>query len=133
MSTRDAAYKTLLLLESVNHKQEEYVTEFPVLLGKPSVITWQHGRAFSDEGSIAVWFDYNHDLHPCAKREEFLGTRPLAKRSTFPRFLGAAVWNTFDTRRDMDHLRWSVFQGYLPEYISNTALRYLKPFGDPEE
>lgn len=65
-----------------------------VLADRKSVILWR-GIGF-DELEVSVWWDYNHGAHPQANlegdyREQFRTSTPLAKRATYPRFVGAIV------------------------------------------
>lgn len=75
---------------------------FIELFGYPSVILWQN--IGFDELRISVWWKYNHELHPQANltgytRENFNGSRPLANRIHYKKFVGvvASGWLERDT------------------------------------
>jgi len=87
---------------------------FVKLFGHHSVVIW---RDISfDELEIAVWWKYNHNLHPQANltenaRENFKSSTPLAEKVNYKKFVGVVVSGWLE-RRTGNHI-----QGYGKDSI----------------
>jgi len=90
------------------------------IAGKPSVVLWQNSGY--EELRISVWWNYDHNKHPQANltgnsREEFRTARPLAKKSHYPKFVGACVSGWME-RKKGKHL-----QGFGRDHLFEIYIR----------
>jgi hypothetical protein len=91
---------------------------FTDLIGHPSVVLWEN--IGHDELRVSVWWNYDHSLHPQANlswnsREMFSGSEPLARRSTYKRFVGAIVSGWLE-RKDGRYLMGDEKEGLVGIY-----------------
>lgn len=91
---------------------------FVELFGFRSVVIW---RGISgQEVEIAVWWKYNHSLHPQANlegnaRERFTGSSPLADKSQYKEFVGVVAIGWLE-RLTGRYLQGKGRKGIIAEY-----------------
>lgn len=94
---------------------------FVELFGFTSVVIWRH--IGYDEVTISVWWKYDHSLHPQANstgnaRESFNGSRPLADKSHYRKFVGVVTSGWLE-RKNGTYLQGKSRKGIFTEYTRN--------------
>ncbi len=123
----------LLTIPSTDDRSEEHGHFMTELAGRPSVVMW------SDIGygelRVSVWWDYDHSNHPQANmtgnsRENFTTSRPLAKRSHYPKFVGATASGWLE-RKTGKHLQGKGSQGIFDTYLRRDLKNALQAVPTP--
>ncbi len=83
------------------------------IAGHPAAISWSN--AGFDELRISVWWKYLHEAHPQASDEAFRGTKPLARETLFPKFVGTTVSGWLE-RKTGAHLQGHGRKGLFEVY-----------------
>lgn len=105
-----------------------------VLAGYPSVVLWNSITV--GELRVSVWWDYDHSKHPQANslgnaRESFSGSRPLAKSTHYPKFVGATV-SAWLERQTGKHLQGKGKQGLFDTYLRRGMKETLHSLPTPK-
>lgn len=124
----------LLSLEWDGKSHEETAHIETSIAGHNTIITWTgigHG-----EIRLSIWWKYDHSKHPQANltgnsRESFSGSRPLAKRLHYPKFVGV-VCSTWLERKDGKYLQGEGNRSIFECYTRKGELQFLKNMPNPQ-
>lgn len=101
--------------------------------GFPSVVLWNSISV--GELRVSVWWNYDHSRHPQAElsgdaRESFRGSKPLAKRSHYLKFVGATASGWLE-RNTGTYLQGTGSQGVFDTYLRKDMREHLQAIPEP--